>query len=613
ALLQMDAHDSESAGEESVAETLAQHPDLAIHSPLLGSVLALNLPENDTTANLSGESRSELTHHLLTTLWQRRSAQEGQPLAFILEDAHWFDEASWRLLSAMLRDLPDALVVVTTRPVAPGTVSGFDAVTSRSGTDRLTLEALAPQAAVAVVRGRLGVDHLPDSLEAFLTQRGEGNPFYSLELALALVDTGLLVVEGRHATLTQKFKGWQNLPFPDTLQGAIASRVDRLPTDSQGILKVAVVIGRNFLQRTVEGVVGDPSATVADLTVPLDALRKSGLILEQEGVALPSYEFQHAVIQRVTYDLLLHQQRLDLHRRVAQWYEAQYGDGAVSFAAVVGYHWREAGDFAKAVRYFRHAGLVSLKNFSNLEAISLLEEALKLDNALPVPTLDRRTRAEIDLALGEAFIQSTRYPEVIHHLERGLEGLGQPIPQNPGHLAGAVLISLARRLSLGTARGVTATVPDAERTRLTAVGTTLITLTEIYGGTNNLPKAVYSAMVGTRWVEKLGLATETARGLAYCSVVFDFLGMKGQAAQLVARAEALLETVPASRNRMLTDLAIGFFHAGRAQLDDAFRDFDRLGRDAATIGDHRRHRDALNMQTLTLSFAGRFAEALDWA
>jgi hypothetical protein len=64
---------------------------------------------------------------------------------------------------------------------------------------------------------------------------------------------------------------------------------------------------------------------------------------------------------------------------------------------------------------------------------------------------------------------------------------------------------------------------------------------------------------------------------------------------------------------MLTDLAIGFFHAGRAQLDDAFRDFDRLGRDAATIGDHRRHRDSLNMQIMTLTYAGRFAEALDWS
>jgi tetratricopeptide (TPR) repeat protein len=265
------------------------------------------------------------------------------------------------------------------------------------------------------------------------------------------------------------------------------------------------------------------------------------------------------------------------------------------------------------VGYFRHAGLVSLKNFANHEAISLLDEALKLDNALPAPSLDRKTRAEIDLALGEAYLQAIRDKEAIEHFEKGLEGLGYPIPRNLGHLAGAILVSLARRLSLGSARGVCSAVAPADTPALTAVGSTLITLTEIYGGSNKLPQAMYSTLVGTRWAEKLGLPTETARGLAYCSVIFDFLGMKGQAAQLVARAEALLETAPASRNRMLTDLAVGFFHAGRGQLDDAFRDFDRLGRDAATFGDHHRHRDSLNMQIMTLTYAGRFAEALDWS
>jgi predicted ATPase len=46
----------------------------------------------------------------------------------------------------------------------------------------------------------------------------------------------------------------QRIEIPDTLQGVLAARIDRLPDDVKRVLQVAAVIGRRFQVNVLERV-----------------------------------------------------------------------------------------------------------------------------------------------------------------------------------------------------------------------------------------------------------------------------------------------------------------------------------------------------------------------
>jgi predicted ATPase len=68
-----------------------------------------------------------------------------------------------------------------------------------------------------------------------------------------LIDRGAIVREGDRWIATEQVAG---IAIPDTLQGLLLARIDRLPQESKRTLRVASVIGRQFgvtiLERLLE-------------------------------------------------------------------------------------------------------------------------------------------------------------------------------------------------------------------------------------------------------------------------------------------------------------------------------------------------------------------------
>jgi hypothetical protein len=90
-----------------VLARLQADPEMARLAPLLNSVLPLDLPDNELTAQLTGEVRADNTRQLLVQLLQPTSATRAgraAPLPIVLDDAHWFDSASWALTRLGLRE-----------------------------------------------------------------------------------------------------------------------------------------------------------------------------------------------------------------------------------------------------------------------------------------------------------------------------------------------------------------------------------------------------------------------------------------------------------------------------------------------------------------------------
>jgi hypothetical protein len=178
-----------------VLARLQADPEKARLAPLLNSVLPLDLPDNELTAQLTGEVRADNTRQLLVQLLQSIAATPAgrtEPLLLVLDDAHWFDSASWALARQVVVRVRPLLLVLATRPLVEPLPDDYRRLRQDLATEYLRLEPLSPQDTLALVCNRLGVRQLPEPVTALIQERAQGNPFFSEELAYALRDAGLI-------------------------------------------------------------------------------------------------------------------------------------------------------------------------------------------------------------------------------------------------------------------------------------------------------------------------------------------------------------------------------------------------------------------------------------
>src|SRR5262249_38275859 len=147
----------------------------------------------------------------------------------------------------------------------------------------------------------------------------------------------------------------REVALPDTVQGVVTSRIDRLRPAAQLTLKVASVIGRVFPLRILRDLYPIEDDREA-LPEHLRALRRLDLTrLEAPEPAL-AYSFKHAITREVAYNLMLVAQRRDLHRAAAQWYECHHAQDLAPLYALLAHHWGEAEVEDRAIDYLEKAG-----------------------------------------------------------------------------------------------------------------------------------------------------------------------------------------------------------------------------------------------------------------
>ena len=268
-------------------------------APLLSPVLAIDIPDTEETASLAGEQRVTATQSLLLELLAADRDRTGS-LAVLLEDAHWFDSASWGLLADALA-LHGVVVVITTRPDSPATRRELERVGRDTETVRIHLEPLPTDDVRRLAQASLGVAEIDDRVEAMLIETCKGNPFFVVELVQALAQRGALVVDSG----TAKLADGEAVHVPTTIQAAITSRVDILSADEQLTIKVASVVGATFDVDLLAEI--HPTArSRGGLAQDLRSLVDQGLIgAGHDG----GYEFNHALTREVAYGLMTGDQR----------------------------------------------------------------------------------------------------------------------------------------------------------------------------------------------------------------------------------------------------------------------------------------------------------------
>ncbi len=578
-------------------------PGDADFAPLLNSLLGLDLPDTEVTAQMSGDARGETTHRLVVQLLRARA--QVRPLLLVLEDAHWFDSASWKLAAAVARDVAPAMVLVSARPQEQGGVEEREALLAGPRPLALTLGGLSPTETVDLAARRLGVAVLPTPLVALLQERSDGNPFYAEELLHELMDSGAIQVDDRTCRVldTERLRD----TLPRTLQGVITARIDRVAPSLQLTLKVASVIGREFEAPTLTGIYPVDDAR-QELQAYLRELSTLDFTPVRQLEPIASYYFKHAITRDVAYNLMLFAQRRTLHRRLAEWLEQRHGDDAL-WLPLLTHHWRMADDKPKAVAYGSRSAVQALAAYANPEALRFLAEveSLEAEGGL-VPTdeeLERReeTRAEALMRLG-------RYGEAIGHYENALRLLDSPVPRRGGGVAGQLLGEALRHV-WHRLRGRSATALAAGREKARRSAGIRNELVKLYFFGQHIGQGLYSMIRQLNEATSAGPSPELASALASAGAFFSVLGMPGVAEHYNSNAEQLLGQIEHIATKGYVRHVLCFQYLFAAEWAQAERSLRRSNDHYARIG--ASHTEAaLHPQVnlgIVFGYTGRLPEA----
>jgi hypothetical protein len=302
----------------------AQAPDAAGEDVLLlEDLLGVADPEAELPKIDPDARRRRLTELVNAASLQRRT-----PTVFVIEDAHWIDEASESLLAdfaAVMSQTP-SLVLITYRPEYRGALS------RGVGVQTISLAPLTVSETTGLVAELLGPDPSNEALGRKVAERAAGNPFFAEEIVRELAGRGVLRGQpGAYLAATES----SDVSVPATLQATIAARIDRLDAMAKRTLSAASVLGARFDLELLAAMGIDPR---------VDELVAAQLIATVRFARHPEYVFHHPSIRTVAYELQPESDRAELHRRAANAVAARNPLSGDKTAALIAEHLEAAGD-----------------------------------------------------------------------------------------------------------------------------------------------------------------------------------------------------------------------------------------------------------------------------
>jgi tetratricopeptide (TPR) repeat protein len=188
-----------------------------------------------------------------------------------------------------------------------------------------------------------------------------------------------------------------SLKIPPTVQGILASRIDRLPADEKDLIQTVAVIGTEFALSVARSASGKPDD---ELNRMLNDLQLAEFIYEQPAAGDVEYTFKHALTHDVAYNSLLTDRRKLLHERTAQAIEELYPERLEDHLTELAHHFERSGNAPKAVEYLGGSGTRAAQQVAHSDAIGYFTRALEFLQQLPDGTARDRQELDLQIALG---------------------------------------------------------------------------------------------------------------------------------------------------------------------------------------------------------------------
>lgn len=450
------------------------------HAPYILHLLGLG----ERVSELRQLSAEAIKTRMFETLrsWTLHGSRR-RPLIIAIEDLHWIDRSSEEYLASLADGLLGAqvLLLCTWRPGYRPPWAEHSYVT------QLALRRLGVRDSLSVVRSVLGTDRVPEPLARVILERGEGNPFFLEELARAALERGDID---------------DNTYVPETIQGVLMARMDRLPERPRSVLQAAAVIGREVPLRLLDAVWSEPYP----LEEQLSELQSLEFIFAQTGRER-GFVFKHALTQDVAYETLLEGRRRELHAIAGHAMESMYADRLDEVYDRLAHHYSRTDEAGKAVEYLALFAGKAAGMHAHSDAARALEEALEHVSRLP-PRPRKRRAVELAVRLAASYYFLGRFRVTVELLERHRMAMEQ---LDDAALAGRFFFELAHAHShLGD---YAKAVACCERAIAHAQST---------GDDETCGKAHYVLCKESMWVSRF------AEGLEHGRRAVEYLGRTGE-------------------------------------------------------------------------------------
>lgn len=357
------------------------------------------------------------------TFWAIRefitALAKEQPIIIVLDDLHWADEPSLALIEDLL-SLTDRVPLFFYLIFRERRDKGCWRLRDKAATGfphrytELHLRPLSTANSRQLLSRLLPGAKFAGPNQQEILDKAAGNPYYLEEVVRSLIASGAVVpdeTQPGHWQVTDKI---EQIAVPDSLEGMVVARLDRLTEEVRQALQMASVIGRLFQV----GLLRKLSASENALDFSMAELERNGLIklvepskdnsassngsaapsnrkkrgaavnrlldvlsdkiVESEQEPDPTYTFPDALVQEVAYESLLVQRRREFHRRVAEELEVVFAHRLEQESELLAYHFCLSDDSEKAIHYLQLAAGKSQASFANETALRHYNRLLEL-------------------------------------------------------------------------------------------------------------------------------------------------------------------------------------------------------------------------------------------
>jgi len=323
----------------------------------------------------------EAMAQLVGGLSKRRS------VIMVIEDLHWIDDASREMLELAASRLHGPLMLIVSH--RPDYIPFWR---TEAAFTQLRLRSLSDDDTTTIIHEVAG-GALPPDLERLIRIKAEGNPFFTEEIARALIEEGHVVRSDGRLTLARPL---EQIRIPGTVEEVIAARVDRFGADAKRASQVAAVLGRQFRRSHLMRLLADEPI---DVPAALDELERRGVIHRKAVLSGDEYRFGESLTQEVAYEALLLKERRHLHERVGRMLEEEAIDNDPELPALLAHHYSRSDNREKAVEALLRAAQRAEQLPSYNAAVRCYRQAWELASELldasatPDPQVRRRAVA----------------------------------------------------------------------------------------------------------------------------------------------------------------------------------------------------------------------------
>ena len=320
---------------QNILQTLNENGQVIIDViPELEQIIGKQSPVTE----LSGAAAQNRFNLLFQKFIQVFTSKE-HPLVIFLDDLQWADSASLQLIQLLMSQSENGYLLLIGAyrdnevfPAHPLMLTLEEIGKAQGNINTIILAALSEESLNQLVADTLNCQlSISQPLTQLIYQKTQGNPFFSTQFLKGLYDSELIKFDFDNGSWVCDISEVKGLALTDDVVEFMALQLQKLPKDTQNVLKLAACIGNQFDLATLAIVCEQSEAETANY---LWKALQSGLILPQSEVykfyleseienrledkQIVNYKFLHDRVQQAAYSLIPQKQKQTTHYHIGQ-------------------------------------------------------------------------------------------------------------------------------------------------------------------------------------------------------------------------------------------------------------------------------------------------------